>query len=178
MFAKCAKRLTTYFPECCRAAGIMAAGDVVAQTVVEKKKVNNLDYVRTLKYSSLGFIFVGPILKYWFGLLDRSITKQNRLLRSTKKMFIDQAIMAPALNLAITGLVGVINEESSDTIKERIKVQYPAIMKENYIFWPAIQMINFSIVPLKYQVVFVQLIAVLWNCFVSQMLNEEIAVKQ
>ncbi|XP_065366311.1 mpv17-like protein [Calliphora vicina] len=179
MFTKAATRITSYLPECYRAAGIMAAGDILAQTVVEKKEFKNLDYVRTIKYSSLGFLFVGPVLKYWFGLLDRSITiKQQRLQRTVKKVLVDQAIMAPALNLSITALVGLINEESSDTIKERIKVQYPDIMKNNYIFWPAIQMVNFSIVPLKYQVVFVQLIAVVWNCFVSQMLNDEIDVKQ
>ncbi|XP_065366310.1 mpv17-like protein [Calliphora vicina] len=179
MFARTASRITPYLAEGSRAAGIMAAGDVLAQTLVEKKDFKDIDYVRTIKFGSLGLLFVGPTLKYWYALLDRSIsTNQNRLQRTVKKMLVDQAIMAPALNLSITALVGVINEESSDTIKERIKVQYPDIMKNNYMLWPAVQMINFSIVPLKYQVVFVQLVAVIWNCFVSQLLNDKNAVKQ
>lgn len=179
MFSRTTTRILPYIAEGSRAAAIMATGDILAQTVVEKKDLKEIDFARTIKYSSLGLLFVGPILKYWYGLLDRSITiKQSRLQRTVKKMVVDQSIMAPALNLSIMALVGLINEESSNTIKERIKVQYPDIMKNNYMLWPAVQMVNFSIVPVKYQVVFVQLIAVVWNCFVSQMLNDKSAVKQ
>lgn len=179
MFSRATTRIVPYLVEGSRAAGIMATGDILAQTVVEKKDFKDIDYARTIKYSSLGFLFVGPVLKYWFGLLDRSIAlKQNRLQRTVKKMVVDQSIMAPALNLSITALVGLINDESSETIKERIKVQYPDIMKNNYMLWPAVQMVNFSIVPLKYQVTFVQIVAVAWNCFVSQRLNDKNAVSQ
>ncbi|TMW50337.1 hypothetical protein DOY81_004572 [Sarcophaga bullata] len=164
MFSRATTRIVPYLVESSRAAGIMATGDILAQTVVEKKDFKDIDYARTMKYSSLGFLFVGPVLKYWFGLLDRSIAlKQSRLQRTVKKMIVDQSIMAPALNLSITALVGLINEESSETIKERIKVQYPDIMKNNYILWPAVQMVNFSIVPLKYQVTFVQMVAVFYR---------------
>lgn len=179
MSARISSRLLPYLAEGSRAAGIMATGDVLAQTVVEKKDIKDIDYIRTLKYGSLGLLFVGPVLKYWYGLLDRKIsTKQNLLQRTVKKMLVDQSVMAPSINLTITALVGLINEERRDVIKERIKVQYPDIMKNNYMIWPAVQMINFSLVPLKYQVVFAQLVAVVWNCFVSQLLNDKNAVNK
>lgn len=165
-------RLYPYFVEGWRAGGIMAAGDVLAQTVVENKKFKEIDYVRTVKYSSLGFLFVGPVLKYWYSLLDRRIsTQQHRLRRTLKKMIVDQSVMAPTMNLSIAALVGFINNESSNTIVQRIKTQYPDIMKTNYMLWPAVQMINFSLVPLQYQVIFAQVVAVVWNCFLSQILN-------
>ncbi|KAM7349661.1 mitochondrial inner membrane protein MPV17 [Cochliomyia hominivorax] len=171
--------IVPYLAEGSRAAGIMATGDMLAQTLVEKKDFKEIDYVRTIKYGSLGLLYVGPALKYWYALLDRKIsTNQGRLQRTVKKMLVDQAVMAPALNLSITALVGLINEENSNTIKERIKVQYPDIMKNNYMLWPAVQMINFSFIPLKYQVVFVQLVAVIWNCFISQLLNDKSAIKK
>lgn len=167
--------LGPYVAEGMRAAAIMATGDVLAQTVVEKKKFRDIDVIRTVKYGSLGMLFVGPTLKYWFGLLDRTIKgKQGTVSRALKKMAVDQAIMAPALNFAIAGMVGLINNEKPLEIKERLKTQYPDIMKTNYMIWPAVQIINFGLVPLRYQVVFVQTIAVFWNCFVSQMLNEKL----
>lgn len=165
--------LTSYVSEATRAAAIMGTGDVLAQTVVEKKDVKDIDLIRTMKYGSLGFLVVGPVLKYWFTLLDRTIRGRQNIQRTVKKMIVDQAIMAPALNLTITGLVGLINNEEPKQISERIKTQYPDIMKTNYMIWPAVQILNFGLVPLRYQVVFVQLVAVFWNCFVSQMLNDK-----
>uniref|UniRef100_A0A1I8Q099 Mitochondrial inner membrane protein Mpv17 n=1 Tax=Stomoxys calcitrans TaxID=35570 RepID=A0A1I8Q099_STOCA len=165
-----------YVSEGLRAAAIMGTGDILAQTVVEKKQMKDIDVIRTMKYGSLGMLFVGPVLKYWFGLLDRTIRgKQGSVSRTLKKMAVDQTIMAPALNFTIAGLVGLINSEEPRQIMERIKVQYPDIMKTNYMIWPAVQIINFGLVPLRYQVVFVQTIAVFWNCFVSQMLNEKLS---
>ncbi|XP_058985854.1 mpv17-like protein [Musca domestica] len=169
--------LRPYVSEGLRAAGIMGAGDILAQTVVEKKSFKDIDLIRTAKYGSLGMLFVGPVLKYWFGLLDRQIRGKQGVQRALKKMAVDQAIMAPSLNLAIASLVGLINNEKPGDIAERLKTQYPDIMKTNYIIWPAVQILNFGLVPLRYQVVFVQTIAVFWNCFVSQRLNEKLADK-
>ncbi|XP_061396679.1 mpv17-like protein [Musca vetustissima] len=171
------RSLRPYLAEGLRAAGIMGTGDILAQTVVEKKSLKDVDLIRTAKYGSLGMLFVGPVLKFWFGLLDRQIRGRQGVQRALKKMAVDQVIMAPSLNLAIASMVGLINNEKPQEIAERIKTQYPDIMKTNYMIWPAVQILNFGLVPLRYQVVFVQTIAVFWNCFVSQMLNEKLATK-
>ncbi|XP_073830916.1 mitochondrial inner membrane protein MPV17 [Musca autumnalis] len=169
--------LRPYVAEGLRAAGIMASGDVLAQTFVEKKSFKDVDLIRTAKYGSMGMLFVGPILKYWYGLLDRQIRGKQGVSRALKKMVVDQAIMAPSLNLVIASLLGLINNEKPHDIAERLKVQYPDIMKTNYMIWPAVQILNFGLIPLRYQVVFVQTVAVFWNCFVSQTLNEKLASK-
>lgn len=37
---------------------LMGAGDLISQSLIERKSYNQVDFVRTLKFSSIGF-FVG-----------------------------------------------------------------------------------------------------------------------
>lgn len=41
------------------------------------------------------------------------------------------------------------------------------------MLWPMAQFINFTFVPLQYQVIYVQCIALLWNSYLSMMLNKK-----
>uniref|UniRef100_A0A1A9WB08 Mitochondrial inner membrane protein Mpv17 n=1 Tax=Glossina brevipalpis TaxID=37001 RepID=A0A1A9WB08_9MUSC len=152
---------------------IMGTGDILAQTVTDKRELKQVDFKRTLKYASLGIFYVGPILKGWYKYLELLVPeKDTKFVRASKKMLIDQAIMAPLLNLTLVPLVGVVMNQSYDEIKKHLKYDYPEILKRNYMLWPAVQLINFGFIPLQFQVLFVQVIAVAWNFFLSGLLNK------
>nr|CAI5863049.1 unnamed protein product [Callosobruchus analis] len=51
--------------------------------------------------------------------------------------------------------------------KEEIKEKYVDILATNYKIWPAVQMVNFYFLPLKYQVLLAQSVGLLWNSYLS-----------
>ncbi|XP_068154448.1 mpv17-like protein [Drosophila tropicalis] len=165
--------LRAYVKESVNVAIIMGAGDMIGQFLIEKRSLKNWDAARTARFSALGMVVIGPALKKWYGTLDGFVSKdQSHLKRGVKKMLMDQLLFAPPFSLAITFLVPFINGEKTDKIVERIKSDYFDILQKNYMLWPAAQVINFSFVPTQYQVIYAQLVAILWNCYLSVMLNK------
>jgi len=141
---------------------------------VDKKQLVDIDWKRTAKFAGIGLFYLGPSLHVWYGFLNRTVAvKQPALQRSLKKMLVDQIVFAPIFTLSMLAVFGVVNGEKQEKIEDRVKNDYVDIMKRNYMLWPAAQIINFGLVPLKYQVTFAQIVAVIWNTYMSAVLNTE-----
>ncbi|KAH8396500.1 hypothetical protein KR222_011597 [Zaprionus bogoriensis] len=165
--------LAGYVREGINVALIMGAGDLIAQLALERRSLDDWNVKRTLRYSALGFCVVAPAMRKWYGTLETLVPKEaNSLRRGVKKMAIDQVLFAPPFTLLLSYLVPLINGESHNAIVDRLKRSYISIMKANYMLWPMAQMVNFSYVPVQYQVLYAQFIALIWNCYLSLMLNK------
>lgn len=150
---------------------IAGTGDILAQTVVEGKKLHDVDLLRTAKFSSIGALFIGPSLHVWYSTLERIVAKNQPLLRRTlKKMAVDQICFAPIFGAAVTIVISAANGSTTEEIKKRMQNEYISLLKTNYLLWPAAQLINFSVVPLQYQVIFAQFVALFWNMYLSMIL--------
>ncbi|XP_036318631.1 mpv17-like protein [Rhagoletis pomonella] len=157
-----------------RVGFIMGAGDVISQTWVEKRDLRNIDVNRMLRFASVGIIFVGPVLKTWYGTLDKFVPKTDPpFKRGLKKMALDQLVFTPGFVASVLGVIGLANGQTRAQIKETLREDYFMILSRNYMLWPAAQIINFSVVPINYQVLFAQFVAVIWNTYLSMKLNEE-----
>jgi protein Mpv17 len=80
-------------------------------------------------------------------------------------LLVDQIVFAPGFIAVLVGSIGVLQGEKN--IVAKLKREFPDILVANYKLWPAVQLLNFYFVPLNYQVVLVQIIAVAWNSYVS-----------
>ncbi|CRK92502.1 CLUMA_CG006041, isoform A [Clunio marinus] len=158
-----------YIAQGVQASILMATGDAIAQIGVEKK--TKFDFQRSSHFLLIGF-FGGLGLRKWYGVLQSRFTSPNKTANTLKKVAVDQLFFAPAFIGALVGSVGLLQGQNPNDITKKLKREFPDILLANYKLWPAVQLLNFYFVPLNYQVVLVQVVAVLWNTYVSFKTNE------
>lgn len=51
--------------------------------------------------------------------------------------------------------------------QEKLEKNYTTALTSNYMLWPFVQMVNFKLVPLHHRVLFVNVISIGWNSYLS-----------
>lgn len=128
------------------------------------------DFERLTRFMSFGFI-MSPLQFKWFSFLSRTfpITKESAVLPALKRVAFDQLMWAPlgmlfGLSFSfILMLVGLATFFTFMTIAEgggrralsrKFQDVYLPSLKANYMVWPAVQILNFRVIPLQFQIVF------------------------
>ncbi|ENN72913.1 protein Mpv17 [Dendroctonus ponderosae] len=150
---------------------LMGTGDIIAQTIIEGKRGATYEPKRTAKFTLLGTVFVGPTLSLWYKVLARKIGTEMSTAVTLKKVALDQLVFAPSFLILFLTNLNLINGRSLSEAKEDVSSNYLDIMVANYKLWPAVQLFNFYCVPLNYQVLLAQSVAVVWNTYLSWKTN-------
>ncbi|CAL7943482.1 unnamed protein product [Xylocopa violacea] len=167
------RRLLTKYPiivQATQAGTLMALGDQLAQNLIERRQIKDLDFIRTAQFASIGFFIAGPVTRTWYGILDKYIGSKGGVV-VLKKVTCDQLLFAPAFLGALLSTIGVLQGNDLEHIKIKLYNEYPDILKSNYKLWPMVQLFNFYFIPLQYQVLLVQSVALLWNTYISYRTN-------
>ncbi|XP_077293471.1 mitochondrial inner membrane protein MPV17 [Arctopsyche grandis] len=162
---------------------LMAVGDLVAQTLVEgrrpfspstststSKSTPSVDWIRTVRFASIGVFLGGPALRLWYGALNKYIGSTGRIV-TLKKVVVDQCLFAPSFVTIFISTQSALEGKTYREIENDLRANYIDIMKTNYCVWPWVQMTNFYFVPLQYQVLLVQSVALFWNTYISWKTN-------
>lgn len=150
------------------AGTLMSLGDFLAQTVIERRSVNEYEPKRTLRFFTFGICFVGPACSLWYTFLARRFGAAK--FSTVKMVACDQLLYAPPfLASFLTGMELLKGEFSPQHIKYKLQQDYPDVLKTNYKIWPLVQAVNFTFVPVIYRVVVVNIVAVGWNTYLAMM---------
>ncbi|KAF7306725.1 hypothetical protein MIND_00464200 [Mycena indigotica] len=154
-----------------------ALGDIVAQLNHNVKTRNthdkheNWDPVRTARF----FIFgasISPFLGRWNAFLERKFPLRAAgaklsLNALSKRVACDQIIMAPIGLVAFISTMGVLEGRSREQITQKFKDMFVPTLRTNWTVWPALQTLNFTLVPLPLRVPFQSTCGVFWTLYLS-----------
>jgi protein Mpv17 len=99
----------------------------------------------------------GPAATTWFAFLARRINFPSRPnLTIAARVLTDQTVFASA-NLGCF-LTSMAIMEGSDP-KKKLESTYWTALQKNWMLWPAVQAVNFKLVPLEHRVLVVNIVS-------------------
>ncbi|KAK9458100.1 hypothetical protein V1511DRAFT_491757 [Dipodascopsis uninucleata] len=157
--------------QCVSTGVLFGIGDAIAQLALpgldngEKKKY---DYIRTLRLCFHGGVVFAPMVSQWYRLISTRIVIPGRPnIEALARMAADQTIWAPFGIASFYVSMGVLQMQPWEEIKHEVKTKWGPTMVGNYAVWPIVQLINFRLMPLEYRLLFVNVISIAWNSYLS-----------
>ncbi|XP_069742687.1 protein Mpv17 isoform X2 [Narcine bancroftii] len=130
--------------------GLVGFSDIVSQQLVERQGLANHNVKRTIKMTTVGLIYVGPILGVWYRTLDRLVVGQTKTA-AFKKMLFDQFALAPCFLAGFIVVTGFLGGLSQEKIWLKLQKDYKTTLLSNYAIWPTAQLLNFYFIPLEHR---------------------------
>ncbi|KAI9201985.1 Mpv17/PMP22 family protein [Polychytrium aggregatum] len=146
---------------------LFGSGDVIAQQAVERRGLPSHDAIRTLRLTLYGTAVAGPACAYWYRFLARFIKFENKAAAMTARVAMDQGLFAPSFIGVFFTAMSTMEGKSLAETWQKLKETYPSALVNNYKLWPAVQCINFYLIPVNYQLLFVNTVALGWNSYLS-----------
>ncbi|PGH15548.1 hypothetical protein AJ79_02330 [Helicocarpus griseus UAMH5409] len=126
------------------------------------------DFERLTRFMAYGF-FMAPIQFQWFGFLARSfpVTKTHATLPALKRVAMDQLIFAPVGLACFFMFMTVAEGGGRRAIVRKFQDVYTPTLKANFLLWPAVQILNFRVMPIQFQIPFVSTVGIAWTAYLS-----------
>ena len=166
-------------------AGLGIVGDCVAQTLQHQHQrkqqhtsnsfSEKYDYPRTARQSLFNLTFYGPLQHVWYAFLGAkwptvsgSLAYANIRPFATK-VFLNQAALGPVVVACFFAWSQLLTNTFTAT-SWREKVQRDALptLQKGWAFWVPASCVNFALVPVNRQVLYMSCCSVVWNCILSQ----------
>lgn len=158
-----------YTTQCATSAVLWGAGDVVAQKA-ETEKGHLTDWRRVCCITAYGAGFVGPLGHAWYEGLDkvaRRVCDAGTARFVAVKVVADTVMFNPVHVISFFGIIGLAERESLSAVTARLRANFwPTLLAESAV-WPAVQGLNFWLVPLQHQLLVVNVVSLADCTFLS-----------
>lgn len=129
---------------------------------------STFDFSRLTRFMSYGFL-IAPIQFRWLQFLQRTfpLTATSAAGPALKRVAVDQGVFAPVGLLAFFSYMTFAEGGGIKDLRGRLEKLYIPTIKANYLLWPAVQWLNFRVVPLQFQLPFVSTVGIVWGTYLS-----------
>lgn len=112
------------------------------------------DFERLTRFMAYGFA-MAPVQFKWFSFLSRAfpITKAGALGPAMKRVAFDQLVFAPFGIACFFTVMTVAEGGGKRAVSNKLRDMYVPTLKANFLVWPAVQAINFRLMPVQFQLV-------------------------
>lgn len=138
--------------------------DLICGRMSKNKKdegppADRFNWTRSLHMSAAG-LTTGVVTHYWYILLDKRLGVLRTAKTITTKILVDQILFSP-INLAVYfSTIGLMERSSVARVKdELIEKGMEQIYVAEWLIWPPAQFVNFYFLPLRYRILWDNLIS-------------------
>ncbi|KAK0620056.1 hypothetical protein B0T14DRAFT_429731 [Immersiella caudata] len=127
------------------------------------------DFERLTRFMAYGFA-MAPVQFRWFKFLEKTfpITKNgSAFVPAMKRVAFDQLIFAPFGIACFFTAMTVAEGGGRRAVYQKMRDMYVPTLKANYMVWPAVQVINFRLMPVQFQLPFVSTVGIAWTAYLS-----------
>lgn len=155
------------FPRQCLTGGVLfATGDTIAQQFVEKRRSNH-DIPRTVRLALYGGCVFSPLASIWFGRVLERVQFTSKPLNIATKVALDQGIASPAFIAMFFSITTLMSGGTVDDAKKKVEDNWWPTLKTAWGLWVPVQTLNMAVVPVQSRLLFVNVVSIAWNTFLS-----------
>lgn len=168
---------------------VFSIGDYLSQTYFHQEGNHKQhDWHRSLRAWTYGTFCFSPMAVLWYGktlpfINNPFISQRIRRSMSPKTLGVCDNVFRIGIDqLIVPGLLWIpmyntvmsylsFHENPWENAKDKLQKNWWAVLKMNWVVWPAFQFINFTFVPIHLRVVGTNVCSIGWNCFLSTIHN-------
>ncbi len=166
--------LTHYpvFTKAITSSTIAMMGELLGSVIRARKvgTVVKIDPKRVAMFGTFGLCVTGPWMHFWYVILEYVLSVKMNLSGKAKtaaKVFLDRCVWGPPYTLFTVCFLTYFQCFSTEQTWREVRNKYYAILIMSQKVWVPAQTVNFEVVPQEFQVLFVSLVNVAWNTYLS-----------
>lgn len=123
-----------------------------------------LDIAKLARFATVS-VAQTPLIHLWYKLLEKLFGSINsKAIRVLVMVLSDQLIFSPLIVSFYLYLTAVLEGKKPE---KEVKTKLPSTLVLRWKIWPVAQILNFTLIPLQYRVLFGNLVALIWGIALS-----------